>query len=350
MIVVQDKIEIAGGRLERLQQLFHDGYVADAADRGLHFVDSLVSPPVILQDAPVTLWLRWQVADPGAWWAMRAQSGNSSVASFWAEVDSLCIARERIYLTADTAAKLPRAENVSRFAVGTQGYRETAQLVLRGDASDSDRAALESVLRSATGALPGLEAANLGANFAPEYAAGHYTWDLLYPDSKIATAARLSAAWQQEIKNALDSYCISCHALSLETIGAGLRRPDQANVLKRTAYFRVLPGTAPGRAQQFERDLLEMAAQIPAILNWRLSRAGTLPWDTAGCKPWTYVWEQEYESLDCLLGPYMAHPHHWAHIDRWFDQESGVQAVDSDLSHAFCLMNTSIISCESKPL
>jgi hypothetical protein len=76
---------------------------------------------------------------------------------------------------------------------------------------------------------------------------------------------------------------------------------------------------ATDQSSRFEADLLEMPAHIPQILNWRLSRALPLPWNSAKCAPWTYVWEQEFESLDDLLGPYMLHPDHWAYIDRWFD-------------------------------
>jgi hypothetical protein len=44
----------------------------------------------------------------------------------------------------------------------------------------------------------------------------------------------------------------------------------------------------------------------------------------------------------------MAHPHHWAHIDRWFDPESGAQVVDVNLSHAFCALDQSIIAMETQ--
>jgi mono/diheme cytochrome c family protein len=347
MIVVQDRIEVAGHELDRLQQLFRDKYMAAATDRGLQFIESLVSPPLQLRSAPITLWLRWQVADAGAWWAMRAQSGDPAVGRFWAEVDTLCVARERTYLTADSAADLPLAADVSRFTINTRGHRETAQLALRDNAcGEDDRSVLAAILRSAADEIKGLEVLSLGANFAPEYAAGHYTWDLLYPDRAIAETAQQTPFWKNTIKKALDQYCVACHALGLETIGAGLRRPGLADAIKRTAYFRMLPGTSPEVAGRFERDLLEMPGQIPQIQNWRLSRARTLSWDTANSIPWTYVWEQEYESLDDLLGPYMVHPHHWAHIDRWFDPESGVQAVDVKLSHAFCALDQSIITRE----
>jgi hypothetical protein len=181
---------------------------------------------------------------------------------------------------------------------------------------------------------------------SPDYAVGDYTWDLLYPDAATAEAARQSKVWKQQILPALDEYCVARHALTLEPIGSGLRRPGISGAVKRTAYFRMLPGTED-RVSRFEQGLLEMPAQIPQILNWRLSRARVLPWDNASVSPWTYVWEQEFASLDDLLGPYMMHPHHWAHIDRWFDPESGVQALDINLSHAFCAVPQSVLSAEA---
>lgn len=344
MIVVQDRIEVPGAHLARLQQLFRDRYIADAAQRGLHFTEFLVSPPLAMTEAPCTLWARWRVADAGAWWAMRAQSGCASVASFWAEIDSFCLFRERSYLTADSPAAFSSPADTSVFAVATRAHRETAQLALRDSVTPAQRAELEAILRDAASKLPGLAANSLGANLAPEYAAGHYTWDLQYPDGATADAARRSAAWEQRILPALDRHCLTRHALQLDTVAAGLRRPGIANATKRTAYFRMLPNTTAQQANDFEQVLLAMPAQIPEILNWRLSRASALPWNTAQCPPWTYVWEQEFASLDDLLGPYMIHPHHWAHVDRWFDPESGVQAVDVHLSHAFCLIDASVLS------
>lgn len=344
MIVVQDRIEVPGQELARLQHLFRDRYIADAAQRGLQFTEFLVSPPLILTEAPCTLWARWQVADPGAWWAMRAQSGSPAVAAFWAEVDAFCLSRERCYLGADSTTALPQPADTAGFTVSAQCYRETAQLALRDGITPAQRAALEDTLRDAGEALPGLVMCSLGANLAPQYAAGHYTWDLLYPDRNTADDARRSAAWRERILPALDRCCISRHALRLDTVGMGLRRPGIANAIKRTAYFRMLPGTSAQQARQFEQVLLAMPAQIPEILNWRLSRATALPWDDAHCNPWSYVWEQELATLDDLLGPYMMHPHHWAHVDRWFDPESGAQAVDVRLSHAFCAIEASVLS------
>ncbi len=344
MIVVQDRIIVPGHQLARLQALFRERYMEDAALRGLHFTEFLVSPPLALTEAPCTLWVRWQVADAGAWWAMRAQSSSAAVAAFWAEVDDHCLSRERCYLGADSPAALPQPVDVGVFAVSTRTYRESAQLVLHDAVTASQRTELEDILRGEAGSLPSLTQNSLGANLAPEYAAGHYTWDLLYPDRNTAEAAQRSATWRERILPALEKYCVARHALRLDTVAAGLRRPGIANAVKRTAYFRMLPGTSTQQAKAFEQVLLAMPGQIPEILNWRLSRATALPWHNAQCVPWNYVWEQEFASLDDLLGPYMTHPHHWAHVDRWFDPESGVQAVDVQLSHAFCYIKRSVLS------
>jgi len=349
MIVVQDRFEVDAAQVARLQDLFRERYREAAAARGLVYLDAMVSPPVKLRNEPVVLTLRWQVADPPAWWAMRAQSMQPAIAAFWREVDTLCRGRERTYqVSTETLHAAPPGEDVSGFRIDARGYRETAQLKLRDDLTQTERDTVATRLQEAAARLPGVELSQLSANFAPEYAVGDYTWDLLYPDAGSAAAARDSEAWHTGIADTLAHYCTACYALGLETISAGVRRPGLRGGIKRTAYFRLLPDrqAASGR---FEADLLEMPEHIPEILNWRLSRAVALPWDNAGCTPWTYVWEQEFESLEGLTGPYMLHPHHWAQVDRWFDPESGVQAVDANLSHAFCAAADSVLGHACTP-
>ena len=345
MVLIQDQIRVAADKLTSLQALFDKHYYPAARERGMTLLEWRVSPPLLLADGQATIWQRWQVADIGAWWAMRAQAGTPEVAAFWREVDALCDFRERIYLSTGDGAVAGGGE-ISSFRVPTRGYRETAQLGLKAGTDDDGEAALLESLNQAQ-SLAGLEAFSLCKNLAPEYAAGHYTLDLLFADAGAARAARESAVWKNHVAPALARYCDICHALTLDTIGAGLRAPNLAGAIKRTAFFRVLPGISPAVKKRFEQDLLEMPAHIPEILNWRLSHAVPVDWNTND-KAWTYVWEQEFESLDDLLGPYMIHPHHWAHIDRWFDPESGVQAIDTNLSHAFSPLHTSLIAREAK--
>ncbi|MEZ5569322.1 MAG: hypothetical protein R3E54_13430 [Halioglobus sp.] len=82
---------------------------------------------------------------------------------------------------------------------------------------------------------------------------------------------------------------------------------------------------------------LDMPLHIPEICNWRLS--GRARHHGAALRMRLgAMWEQEFAHLEDLTGPYMINPHHWGHVDRWFDPESGVQAIDARLSHAFSLL------------
>lgn len=92
--------------------------------------------------------------------------------------------------------------------------------------------------------------------------------------------------------------------------------------------------------ERFETETRAMPAYIPAIRNWRLSRVS----EARGARRWTHVWEQEYADIGGLMGPYMMHPYHWGHVDRWFDPESPDWMVNTTLCHSFCSFETSIIT------
>ena len=174
--------------------------------------------------------------------------------------------------------------------------------------------------------------------------AGHFTWDLIHPDRESAQVARKSELWTDVLLPALEEHCASWSALGLDTIGAGAREPGIAGGVKRTALFRLLPGVDPEVEAEFARDTLAMPAHIASIRNWRLSRAVTLEWDATDGTAWDFVWEQEYADLDGLTVDYMIHPHHWAHVDRWFDLESGAQVVHPALCHAFAGLGEGFIA------
>jgi len=364
VIIVQDRIEVAAKDRAALEQRILAEYVPGAARRGLFFVEASVSPPFDLVDQPIALWLRYQVADIEAWWAMRSAANDPAVAAFWASVAPLVVARERRYLVAEPVgrhasasglrapeASFPAPIATAPFAVATRGWRETAQLTLRPERAaeaPASQGALRAGLDDACRALPDLRASWLAANHVAEYGAGHFTWDLLFPDRDAAARARASAAWRERIAPALARDCASWSAMGLETVGAGLQRPELEKGVKRTALFRKLPQAAPADLDRWERDLLEMPAHIPAILNWRLSRAIPLDWSSPGAPVWSHVWEQEYERLEGLTVDYMVHPHHWAHVDRWFDPESGHQIIDTALCHAFSPLSGTILGRDAR--
>ncbi|MBK7948382.1 MAG: Dabb family protein [Deltaproteobacteria bacterium] len=357
MIIALDRIAVHARDRARLEQRIQTDYLPGAARRGLVFVDAWTSPPFELLDEPITLFVRWRVADIPSWWAMRSASGDPAVAAFWASVDPIIVSRERRYLVeeplgAGAVGSPPRAPEASWPApidtephrVATRGWRETVQLHLPTNATDGDVTAVEETLAAAGRALPGIEGAWIAANLVADYGAGHLTWDLRFPDRATAEKARQSAAWREGVAPVLTRHCSSWTALGLETVGAGIARPGLKEGIKRTALFRALPGVARSKLDRWERDLLEMPAHVTSIVNWRLSRAIPLAWSNSNVPAWTHVWEQEYEKLEGLSVDYMVHPHHWAHVDRWFDPESGDQIIDTALCHAYSPMAGAVIS------
>ncbi len=342
-ITVQDHITVKSTDLSQVKALFESEYLCGAKARGLSLQSFEVSPPVVTVGGNSSVWIRWSLDDVAAFWAMRAQSGCEEVYRFWQQVDAICLSRRRSYLSEFDEQALAAATQAAAPSQITR-YRLTAQLELR---EDSNTEPLKAVLDAVPNEVPGVLQSALAANLAPEYAAGHFTWDLLFDDEAAAREAQASAYWQQDVCEALNRHCNAVHAMALEHIEGGVLAPDMSGGVKRTAYFRLLPSVDVAEAQRFERDLLEMPQHIAAIRNWRLSKAVPVDWSTVNSAPWSYVWEQDFADLDGLLGPYMEHPHHWSHVDRHFDFESGEQIVDAQLSHAFSFFSSSVLAQES---
>ncbi|MGW6427469.1 Dabb family protein [Nocardia sp. NPDC055053] len=112
----------------------------------------------------------------------------------------------------------------------------------------------------------------------------------------------------------------------------GFAEPRAQGSVYRVLLLRVAPGTAPATVDRFEADLLRMPGYIPTMRSWQLSRVIR----GIGSVPWTHVWEQEFTDLDGLDGPYLMHPVHWAHVDRWFDPECPDVIVHDRVCHSFC--------------
>jgi hypothetical protein len=350
MIIVQDRIAVAGADLPRLRALLEQRYLPGARARGLILLDSGVSPPLTLADEPCVFWMRWRLDDVGAFWTARGMAvQDPSVAAFWDEVDRFCTGRHREFLRPDGFARepLPEPASLTAFLTEPQGWRETAQLHLRPTVDRADRDALEAAL-SATGGLPGVRQVHLGTNLDLQFGAGHYTWDVRYDDAAAAEAVKASAHWTQTLMPLLNRLQVGFEPIALATVAAGSRQPGLTAGIKRTALFRLLPGVGDEQRRAFERNQLAMPAYIPEILNWRLSRALPAAGRPNPASPdWSYVWEQEYADLAGLAGAYMAHPYHWAYLDGSFDPESGRQIVDARLCHAYCAMSRGILGAES---
>jgi hypothetical protein len=118
--------------------------------------------------------------------------------------------------------------------------------------------------------------------------------------------------------------------------------PAIRDCIQRTLLIRVDPATDPVRVSAFERDLADMTQYIGAIRNSSLSRVEAVSGPLG--PTWTHVWEQEFETLEGLTGPYMQHAYHWSFVDTWFDPQAPNHMVDQDLIHAACDLRHSLLA------
>lgn len=347
MIGILDQIEVPAIHLAALQQLFAAQYLPGAQLRGMQLARSWVSPPLNRPETPNTLWLLWELADIGAWWRMRATAGASGdIPLFWTAVDKLCVRRERHYLQSAALnaqdAALAAIELPGPLPLGTeriinaQGARETAQIFLRARIEPHELERWQQALQSAPQHVDGLRQVFLARNLEGSFGAGDFTCDLHFDNEDALRDHRRQAHWSTVLQPLFDRIVEREWRMGTQLIGGGLRDADVHDAIKRTAYFKLLPNAPEDAARALEHDLLQMPAYMAGMTNWSLSRA--LGSD------WTYVWEQEYLHLGDLLGEYMIHPHHWAHVDSWFDPEFSRQIVDTRLSHAFCAASRSVLA------
>jgi hypothetical protein len=110
--------------------------------------------------------------------------------------------------------------------------------------------------------------------------------------------------------------------------------------LYRVALFSASRNPTVDRLARFARETRAMPRHVRSIRRWQLST----PLETNGSRPWTHVWEQEYDDLAGLHGPNMLHPCHWGEVDRWFDPEDPDWLVDPLLCHSFCETDAAVIA------
>ena len=102
----------------------------------------------------------------------------------------------------------------------------------------------------------------------------------------------------------------------------------------RALFLRVAPDTSDHVVARFEADLAAMPRYVSTITAWQLSRVEAATGTTA----WTHVFSQRFTDLEGLTGPYLMHPIHWAHVDRWFDPECPEYIVRERVCHSFCAL------------
>lgn len=107
MIHILDEIVLTADDERKVLALLESRYLPSLQMRPtLSLLNRWVSPPVLVPDHPVTLWLLWQVESEMGYYAMRGTAG-AEVAEFWARVDAICHSRRRHVMT-DAGNPLPR--------------------------------------------------------------------------------------------------------------------------------------------------------------------------------------------------------------------------------------------------
>lgn len=113
---------------------------------------------------------------------------------------------------------------------------------------------------------------------------------------------------------------------------SGRRDSTRTPRVYRSLLLRVDDSASERAVERFEAATLRMPLHIRQIRAWQLSRVT----NAVGGTQWTHVWEQEFEQIEDLLGPYMYHPIHWAHVDPFFDPESTDYIIKHRVCHSFC--------------
>jgi len=201
-----------------------------------------------------------------------------------------------------------------------------------------DREVPARALREAAQDLPGLRGALIAPTLDGVYNGGDLIVRLSFDDADAAQRARNSAAGQA-IRAVLDDPTRVANIEHVSYPGGSSGGPIGGGSVYRVALFCANVRPDAERLARFARHSEAMPEHVSTIRRWQLSE----PVATSGIRPWTHVWEQEYAELSGLLGAYMMHPVHWAHIERWFDPEYPEWLVDTQLVHTFCAIDDAVI-------
>jgi hypothetical protein len=207
-------------------------------------------------------------------------------------------------------------------------------------APDSPESAREATSRALAAAARATGAASL--LFAPTcpgvWNGGDLLWRAEFRDEAAWRAAEGGPAFREAAALLADPTRIA--RVEHVAFAPGARGgTSPARGLYRVALFCACREPSPERLANFARETAAMPRQVRSIRRWQLATRVV----ASGTRPWTHVWEQEYDDLAGLLGPYMLHPCHWGDVDRWFDPEDPDWLIDTQLCHTFCDTSAPVI-------
>jgi hypothetical protein len=167
---------------------------------------------------------------------------------------------------------------------------------------------------------------------------GDLLWRSEFRDEREWRAAESAASFGAARALLADAACVA-HVEHVAFPRGACGGDSPTRGLYRVALFCANQRASAARIAQFERETAAMPRSVRAIRRWQLAR----PVVATGARAWTHVWEQEYDDLAGLMGPYMLHPCHWGDVDRWFDPEDPDFLIDPQLCHTFCETRAPVI-------
>lgn len=166
--------------------------------------------------------------------------------------------------------------------------------------------------------------------------AGHVIWRTIFETETQALRAPGTAEWARTIAPLLEGAQVSTIGYRLTRLT--IRRTGPG--IWRALIFRVMPNKPPELVRRLEEDMLRLPRHVPEIRSWALSPVSY----TKGPKAFTHVWEQEFDAVADLTGPYMTSPAHWGIADACFDAEYPEYIVDPQLIQVVGTIDASIIA------
>ena len=219
-------------------------------------------------------------------------------------------------------------------------FKLTRLLYFPADRSVAEREAVTQTLREASRQSPMVARFMLEPTLPGVMNGGDFIWHLQFADEAAYRACLGQADWRERVDPLFkDGTFKRFQSVAYEGGLSGIRPVKLSHGVYRTLILTIKPGTNPAAVARFEHELSGMAKYISSIKNWQMSHVT----EAAGDRQWTHVWEQEYEHLEGLTGPYMNHPFHWALVDRWFNPECSQWIVDKVLCHTYCEFKASVL-------
>jgi Stress responsive A/B Barrel Domain len=219
-------------------------------------------------------------------------------------------------------------------------FKTTHLITLNAELDEKSRLTLSARFDKLVAALPGPVLARCRPSLEGSVNGGDIVCHLQFVDEAAYRQCLAGEAWRS-----IDRFCSShevdrCDWAAYRQEELEIRQSDIVNGIHRVLLLAIKPFSPADKVLQFEAEMRNMPAYLPAIRNWGFSRIV----EGGGARCWTHVWEQDFADAGGLFGPYMMHPIHFAHIDRWFDTQSHDWIVDPELCSTYCSFETSALA------